>query len=120
MKGKRLYLIVLLILITTSLAAASGGQYFAASSSLSYYLGITHFEDEIPARSSLAVSTTIGFLGYKGSNWETVLQAHLYSVSDSLPFGTIVLVDSTLLDSASLQVGHSVIDSHFSSKVGVK
>jgi lipopolysaccharide assembly outer membrane protein LptD (OstA) len=87
MKGKRLYLIVLLILVTAGLPAASGEQYYAASSSLSYYLGIPHFEDEIPARSSMAVSTTIGFLGYQGSNWETALQAHLYSVSDSLPFG---------------------------------
>ncbi len=86
MKGTQLYLIILLILVTTSLTAASGGQYYAASSSLSYYLGIPHFEDEIPARSSLALSTTIGFLGYQGNNWETVLQAHL-TVSDSLPFG---------------------------------
>jgi hypothetical protein len=87
MKGKQLYPILLLIFVATSLPAASGGQYYAASSSLSYYLGIPHFEDEIPARSSMAVSTTIGFLGYQGSNWETVLQAHIYSVSDSLPFG---------------------------------
>jgi len=87
MKGKRLYLIVLLFLITTSLSADSERQYYAASSSLSYYLGIPHFEDEIPARSSMALTTTVGFLGYQGNNWETVLQAHIYSVSDSLPFG---------------------------------
>nr|WP_319472356.1 hypothetical protein [uncultured Sphaerochaeta sp.] len=87
MKGKRLYLILLLILVSVSLSATSGGQYYAASSSLSYYLGIPHFVDEIPARSSLALSTTIGFLGYQGDNWETALQGHFYSVSDSLPFG---------------------------------
>ncbi len=87
MKGKRCILITFLLFLAFSLPAIDGNQYFAASSSLSYYLGIPHFEDEIPARSSLAISSTIGFLGYKASSWETALQAHIYSVTDSLPYG---------------------------------
>ncbi|MGH0053740.1 MAG: hypothetical protein ACQ5SW_10165 [Sphaerochaetaceae bacterium] len=87
MKGIRLYLVVLLFLVTASLPAAQQGQYFATSSALSSYLGIPHFEDEIPARSSLAFSTTISFLGFKAPNWETSLQAHFYSVTDSIPYG---------------------------------
>ncbi|MGE4454616.1 MAG: hypothetical protein AB7D92_08770 [Sphaerochaeta sp.] len=87
MKGLRWILVTVLLSFAISLPASNEEQYFAASSSLSYYLGIPHYEDEIPARSSLAISTTIGFLGYKASSWETSLQAHIYSVSDSLPFG---------------------------------
>ena len=62
-------------------------QYYSLGISDTYYLGISHFEDEIPARSSNAVTVSVGFLGFKAQSWDIAAQVHLFFVSDSLPFG---------------------------------
>ncbi len=86
MKGLKI-LLILTVLLSSSLFASTQGQYFSASASTSYYLGIAHYEDEIPARSSLAAAVSIGLLGYQAPNWEASLQTHMFFVTDSLAYG---------------------------------
>lgn len=85
---KRRYVVLLLLLLScSSFLIAAEGQYYSLAISDSYYLGISHFEDEIPARSSNAFNVTVGFLGYRAKTWDLATQVHLLFVSDSLPFG---------------------------------
>ena len=85
---KRYYItLVILFFAVASSLSASEAQYYSLTISDSYYLGISHFEDEIPARSSNAVNVSVGFLGYRAQKWDIASQVHLFFVSDSLPFG---------------------------------
>ncbi|MGE4584937.1 MAG: hypothetical protein AB7C91_09815 [Sphaerochaeta sp.] len=84
---RRLLAILLFSLLLLPLQATFEGQYYSADIAEAYYLGIPHFEDELPARSSLSFAASVGLFGYTQNNWDASMEVHLFSVTDSLPFG---------------------------------
>ncbi len=84
---RRCFLLLLSILAVFPLSAQTTGYYHSAAAIASGYLGIAHFEDEIPARSSLSGSASIGLVGYQTNRWDGSLEFQYQSVSRSLAFG---------------------------------
>lgn len=84
---RRYLLILLLIAAVFPLSAQTTGYYHSATATAFEYLGISHFADEIPARSSFAGSTSLGLFGYQGNRWDGSLELQIQSVSRSLPYG---------------------------------
>lgn len=78
----------ILVFSPIPLSANVKGFYQAVSISISPYFGISHFEDEVPARTSIAESASLGLLGYQSKAWTTSLELQAQSVSQSLPYGT--------------------------------
>lgn len=84
---RRYILLLLFISVVFPLSARTTGYYHSATAMAFGYLGIPHFADEIPARSSFAGSASVGLFGYQGSRWDGSLELHMQSVSRSLPYG---------------------------------
>lgn len=84
---RRCLSILLLILAVFPLSAQTTGYYYSAATSASEYLGIPHFDDEIPARSSFAANASLGVFGYQRERWDGSVELQLLTVSQSLPYG---------------------------------
>ena len=79
--------ILILILITSTPLLARGKLTYALDLSDSYYPSIPHFEDEIPFRSSNAMSLAVGLIGYEAETFSVGLDLHTMFVTPSIPFG---------------------------------
>ena len=84
---RRYVLLLLLISAVFPLSARTTGYYHSATTTASGYLGFSHFEDEIPARTSFSGSAALGVFGYQGQRWDGSLELHFQEVSRSLPYG---------------------------------
>lgn len=80
-------LFLLIALIVFPLSAQTTGYYYSATTAASHYLGIAHFDDEIPARSSFTALGSFGLIGYQSKRWDGSVELQFQSVSRSLPYG---------------------------------
>ncbi|NLA98044.1 MAG: hypothetical protein GX836_07565 [Spirochaetales bacterium] len=84
---RRYVLLLLLISAVFPLSARTTGYYHSAAATASGYLGFSHFEDEIPARTSFSGSAALGVFGYQSQHWDGSLELYFQDASRSLPYG---------------------------------
>ncbi len=78
---------LILVLVTTHPLWSRGKVIYALNLSDSYYAAIPHFDDEIPFRSSNAISLAVGLIGYETEDFSVSLDLHTMFVTPSIPFG---------------------------------
>ncbi|MDD2395397.1 MAG: hypothetical protein PHG12_06650, partial [Sphaerochaeta sp.] len=66
---RRYILLLLFISVVFPLSARTTGYYHSAAATASGYLGFSHFEDEIPARTAFSESAALGVFGYQSQRW---------------------------------------------------